>query len=166
MGSGRSSRATAIRRSITWRGSRRSAELPARNIARWRRPLSSHRAPGWFIEASLPKSVALSGAYRLLTRDDASSPTPQSSLRPRLRSAAAIGAGAEVVEHEQANRRRQIALLAIAVDFADQLRQRHVARAGDLLHAVPEGLFEAEAGLVAGDDDRTFDDGRLHDASP
>src|SRR5215510_8773486 len=156
MVSGRSSRATAIRRNIIWRGSRRSAALPARNIARWRRRSSGPPAPGWLIEIEPAESD--------LTRDDAS--TRRSSLRPRLRCAAAIGAGAEVVQHEQANRRRQIALLTIAVDLADQLRQRHVARARNFLHAVPECLFEADAGLVTGNDNRTFDDGRLHDASP
>src|SRR6185369_17197287 len=46
------------------------------------------------------------------------------------------------------------------------LGQRHVPQPRDFLHAVPERLFEADTGLVAGDHDRAFDDGGLHDASP
>ena len=51
------------------------------------------------------------------------------------------------------------------IDLSDEFRQRHVANAGDLFHAVPESLFEADAGLVARDHDRPFDDRRFHDAS-
>jgi len=66
------------------------------------------------------------------------------------------GAGPKIIENEQTNRGRQIALLAIAVDLADQFGQRHVAQPGDFLHAVPECLFEADAGLVTRDHDRAF----------
>jgi len=34
-------------------------------------------------------------------------------------------------------------------------------RSRDFLHAVPESLFEADAGLVTGDHDRAFDEGRI-----
>src|ERR1041385_8184600 len=74
-------------------------------------------------------------------------------------------AGPEIIKHEQTNRRGQVALLAVAVDLADQFGQRHVTEAGDFLHAVPERLFKADAGLVAGDHDRSLHDGRFHDAS-
>src|ERR1700712_5380987 len=90
-------------------------------------------------------------------------------LRPRVRryrSGGGYRAGAEIVEHEKPDRRRQVALLAVAVDLADQFGQRHVSQARNFLHAVPEGFLEADAGLVTGDDDGTFDNGRLHDASP
>jgi hypothetical protein len=40
----------------------------------------------------------------------------------------AHGAALEVVEHEQADRRRQVALLAGCVDLADQLGQRVMLR--------------------------------------
>src|ERR1700756_3394650 len=83
----------------------------------------------------------------------------------RAAQSAPAGAALEVVENEQANRGRQIALLAIAVDLADQLRQRHAAQAGNLLHAVPEGLLEADAGLVPGDDNRPLDDWGFHGCS-
>ena len=56
-------------------------------------------------------------------------------------------------------------MLAVAVDFAHEFRQGHVSEPGDLLHAVPECLFKAHAGLVTRDNDRTFHHGRLHDAS-
>src|ERR1700681_1872604 len=59
----------------------------------------------------------------------------------------AHGAALEVVEHEQADRRRQVALLAGCVDLADQLGQRHAAYPGNLLHAAPERLFEPDAVL-------------------
>src|SRR6266480_6684616 len=67
-------------------------------------------------------------------------------------------AAPEVVEDEQPDCRGQIALLAVCVDLANQLGQRHVACAGDLFHAGPERLFEADAGLVAGNYDRSLDD--------
>src|SRR5512139_3772278 len=75
------------------------------------------------------------------------------------------GAVLEVVENEQPDCRRQVALLAAVVDFTDQLRQRHVAQTGNFFHAVPEGLFQADAGLVAGDDDRSLNDWRFHGSS-
>ena len=75
-------------------------------------------------------------------------------------------AGAEVIQHEQPDRRGQIALLAVAVDLSDQLGQCHVAQARDFLHAIPERLFEADAGFVACNYDRPFYDRRFHDASP
>ena len=42
-------------------------------------------------------------------------------------------------EHEQADRRREISLLAFLVDLRDQLRQRLVALVRDLLQRAPEG---------------------------
>ena len=59
------------------------------------------------------------------------------------------GASLEVVQDEQADCRRQVALLAIGIDLADQLGQRHAALLGNLLHAAPKWLFEAHARLVA-----------------
>src|SRR5258707_478052 len=63
------------------------------------------------------------------------------------------GAVLEVVEHEQADRRRQIALLAGTVDLANQLGQRHAACRRNLLPAVPERRLETERRLVAADHD-------------
>src|ERR1700733_3440618 len=57
-------------------------------------------------------------------------------------------AAPKIIQHEKTDRRRQIALLAVVVDLAHQLGQRHVPNSRDFLHAVPECLFEADAGLV------------------
>ena len=64
--------------------------------------------------------------------------------------------GAELTG-EQADGRRQVALLPAAVDFADHGGQCHLLAMRDFLQAAPERVFETDAGLVAGDDDRTFD---------
>jgi hypothetical protein len=63
------------------------------------------------------------------------------------------GSRLEIVEDEKADRGGQIALLAITVDLTHQLRQGQVPDSGDFLHPVPECLFQADAGLVTGDDD-------------
>ena len=62
----------------------------------------------------------------------------------------------ELVEQEQPDRERQVALLAVAVNVTNQIRHCHVALAGNLLHARPERLFEADTGLMAADDDRSI----------
>src|SRR5882762_3044691 len=69
-------------------------------------------------------------------------------------------------EHEEANGRRQIAALAVGVDRGNQLRQGRVALAGDLLEAIPERVLEADAGLVAANDDGALDHLRFHCSSP
>src|SRR5450759_4176744 len=71
-----------------------------------------------------------------------------------------------VVEHEQADRRRQIAMAAIGVDRGHQIGQRYLAAAGDFLQALPERVFQTDAGLVARDHDRAFDNRRFHRPSP
>src|SRR5581483_9241097 len=67
-----------------------------------------------------------------------------------------------VIEHEQTNCRRQIALPTAAVDLADQLGQRLATLTGNLLHAAPEWLFQADAGFVARNHNRAFDHLRFH----
>ena len=47
----------------------------------------------------------------------------------------------DVVEHEQADRRGQIALLARLVDLTDHHRQRCLLGLRDFLQATPEGIF-------------------------
>ena len=64
----------------------------------------------------------------------------------------------DVVEYEQADRRRQIALLARLVDLTDNHRQRCLLGLRDFLQATPEAIFKAHAGLVSINDDGTFDD--------
>ncbi len=70
----------------------------------------------------------------------------------------AHGTSPEVVEDEQADRGRQVAVVTIGVDLANQLGERHAALVGNLLHAIPERLFEADAGLVAANHDRALHD--------
>src|SRR6266496_475215 len=53
-------------------------------------------------------------------------------------------------------------MLPIGIDRADQLLQGHVALAGDLLQAVPELVFKADARLVACNVNRTLANRRLH----
>src|SRR5262249_18089174 len=69
-------------------------------------------------------------------------------------------------EHEQADRRRQVGKLAVAVDRGDNLRQGRVAARRDLLQAAPEWLLEADAGLVPGNDNGAFDHQGFHRPSP
>src|SRR5262249_57050133 len=70
------------------------------------------------------------------------------------------------IEHEQANRRRQVAVLPLGIDRGDEVRQGHVAPAGDLLEPLPERILEADAGFVTSDDNGAFDDRRFHCSSP
>src|SRR4029077_7499827 len=77
-----------------------------------------------------------------------------------------IGLRPVVVEHEQPDGCRQIAVRASGIDLGDQVRQCLVAADGDLFQSLPEGVFKADAGLVTGDDDRALDDWRFHCLSP
>jgi hypothetical protein len=56
-------------------------------------------------------------------------------------------------EHELADRRRQIALLPIAIDRRDKVGQGQVALASDLPEGLPELILKADTRLVASDDD-------------
>src|SRR5215471_11158584 len=57
-------------------------------------------------------------------------------------------------------------MLTIAIDRGDQLRKGHAALTGDLLQTVPELVFEADARLVACNDNRALRNRRLHGFSP
>src|SRR5262249_16496051 len=70
------------------------------------------------------------------------------------------------IEHEQPNPRRQVAVLPLGIDRGDEVRQGHVAAAGDLLEPLPERILEADAGFVTSDDNGAFDDRRFHCSSP
>src|SRR5262249_19737760 len=74
----------------------------------------------------------------------------------------AAGLRTIVIEHEQPNGGGEIPLPPAAIDAGHEIRKRHVARRGDFLEAPPKGVLEAHAGFVTGDDDRAFDDRRLH----
>jgi predicted nucleic acid-binding protein len=47
-------------------------------------------------------------------------------------------------------------MLTIGIDRGDQLRKGHAALTGDLLQTVPELVFDADARLVAGNDNRAL----------
>jgi hypothetical protein len=49
-------------------------------------------------------------------------------------------------------------VLALRIDATDQIRQRHVAIAGDLLQRVPELILKAHTCLVACEENRALDD--------
>jgi hypothetical protein len=57
-------------------------------------------------------------------------------------------------------------MVTIAIDCGDQLRKGHTALTGDLLQTVPELVFEADARLVACNDNRALRNRRLHGFSP
>ena len=65
------------------------------------------------------------------------------------------------VEHEETNGRRQVAVLPLGIDRLDKIRHTYVAPGGDLFQPLPECLFEADARLVASDDDRVLEDCRF-----
>src|SRR3954453_1351986 len=70
------------------------------------------------------------------------------------------------IEHEQANGRRQVAVLSVGVDRGDELRQGHVPLARNLLQTGPESILETDAGLMTSDDNGAFDHPRFHRSSP
>ena len=69
-----------------------------------------------------------------------------------------LGLGLIVIEHEQPNGRGQIAVLALGINRADEVRQGHAPVDGDLLQSPPERLLKTDTGLVSGNDDGAFDD--------
>ena len=67
-----------------------------------------------------------------------------------------------VFQHVQAECRREIALLACVVDLRDQVRHRRSLAMSDFFQLTPEGIFQADAGLVSTNDDGAFDNRRFH----
>ena len=58
-----------------------------------------------------------------------------------------------MLKHKQAGRRGQIALFACPVDLCDQVRNCYSLIVRDFFELNPEGIFKADAGLVATQDD-------------
>ena len=71
-----------------------------------------------------------------------------------------------VLKHEQTNRRREIAVVPATVDRCHQIGQGHIPGTRNLLEPLPKRIFQTDARLVSGDDDRSFNDRRLHSRSP
>ena len=68
---------------------------------------------------------------------------------------------AQLGEDEHANGRREVGVLALRIHAGHQIAQPDAIERRNLLERCPEGVLQADAGLVAGNDDRTFDDGRF-----
>ena len=79
--------------------------------------------------------------------------------RRRSRLALIAGACLIVTEHEQPYGRGEIAVLALRIDAADQIGQRHAAAGGDILQSAPERVLKADARLVPRHHDRALHDG-------
>src|SRR5947209_18259041 len=56
-------------------------------------------------------------------------------------------------------------MASLGVDHGSQFRQSHMPPTGNLFERRPKCLLEADARLVARNDDRTFNDLRLHRSS-
>src|SRR4029077_816758 len=69
---------------------------------------------------------------------------------------------AQMAEHVNPDRRGEIAA-ALLVDLADHRGQRALMMTCNGLEAVPELVFEADAGLASGDDDGSLGNGRIHE---
>lgn len=67
---------------------------------------------------------------------------------------------ATVLEDEQANGGREIAVLPLDIDARHELREMHVEVLRDHPQFIPEDIFETDAGLVPPDHDRTLYDTR------
>jgi hypothetical protein len=59
---------------------------------------------------------------------------------------------AGVAEYKQADRGRQVALLARLVDLSNRLRHRRTLGLRDFLESAPERIFEADAGFASTND--------------
>ena len=72
-----------------------------------------------------------------------------------------IGVVAGVLEHEQPDRRRQIAMLALGVHRTHQLGQVDMAIVCDRAECVPKDVFKADTGLVTAHHQGSFDHARF-----
>ena len=69
---------------------------------------------------------------------------------------------AKMFEYEDADRRRQIGIVAIGVDLLDQRRQVRFLPFGDFAQTIPEFIFKRDTGFMPAQDDRAFNDRRFH----
>ena len=58
-----------------------------------------------------------------------------------------------IIEYEQSNSRREVAVLAFGIDRGDQISQRHLAARSYILQSSPERVLKADTRLVAPDHD-------------
>src|SRR5688572_19140473 len=71
-----------------------------------------------------------------------------------------------MIEHEQSDRRRQVAVQAFGIDGSHQIGEGHVPIVGDILESLPERVLKTDAGLGIGDHNRSFGNRELHRRSP
>ena len=91
------------------------------------------------------------------------STTSKDEWRSSRRGGRSAGSIAEVLEYEYAERRRSIVPLTRLVYSGDQFRTaRRPLDMRDFSQIAPEGIFEADAGLLSIDRDGMFDDRGFH----
>ena len=150
-----------------------NADSPAqaRRRRRCRRRSTSHRA------SRIAKRAAGRGPAPPRGGPRAARPTRRAELTPAAAQSRRMSRGnrrllrcdtasAVVIEHEQPDRRRQIAVAAVGIDRRHKLGQSEAAIVGDFLEALPERVFETDAGLVSSDNDGALDNRRFHRRSP
>src|SRR3954463_8812640 len=71
-----------------------------------------------------------------------------------------------MIQHEQPDGGRQIAVPTLRIDRCNEIREGHVATPGDLFQSFPESIFQTDARLVTSDDDRALDNRRFQRSRP
>ena len=64
-----------------------------------------------------------------------------------------------MIEDEQSQSRREITLLTLGIDAANQIAQRCPAARGYILQGLPESILKADTRLVSRKHDRALHDG-------
>lgn len=67
----------------------------------------------------------------------------------------------KIIENKDADCRREVAVVAFAVDLTDQVRHRHLLGADDLSQSLPKFVLKRDARLVPIENDRSLDDDRF-----
>jgi hypothetical protein len=58
-----------------------------------------------------------------------------------------------MIEYEKPNGRREVSMLPMGIDVGNQRGKRHVLSFADLLEAEPKSILEADARLMADNND-------------
>jgi hypothetical protein len=70
-----------------------------------------------------------------------------------------------LIENEQADRRRQVALLALSVNFKGKFFDRSISMSSDFLERGPKRVFQGDTSLAAVDLHRSLNNRRFRDQS-
>jgi hypothetical protein len=68
---------------------------------------------------------------------------------------------AVMTKDKQPQGRWEVALLALGIDAANQIRQRLALGLGDIFQTLPERVLKADARLMSSKDDRAFHNGLI-----